>query len=186
MRKLPLMLLLIAPALTGCDDPFEPFPWSDTSVDVRLWSIDRADLIGLPSAFDFVELRRTIVEDPTMSMRWDVALSDVPGGLAFSPAGAYADIEADVGIAVITDRSFNELLEAPRDPAAYVTDSPVPLIEGGVYVVRTRRTICVTTTAPRYAKVQVLELDLEEGSALFKVVRNPNCNDRSFVPPEND
>ncbi len=186
MRKLPLMLLLIAPALVGCDDPFEPLPWNDAPTDIRIWSISRAELIGLPSAFDFVEFQRAIVENPSMSMSWDVALTDVPGGLAFSPAGAFPDIAADVGIAVITDVSFEELREAPRNSEAYVTDAPVPLTEGGVYVVRSRRAICGFTSAPRFAKVQITELDLEEGSALFKVVRNPNCNDRSFVSPEDD
>jgi len=187
VRKLSLMLLLIAPALAGCDDPFGPSRWNDLPIDVRLWSIDRADLVGLPSAYDFIVMQRVTPEDPNSLMSWDVVLSDVPGGLAFTPAGAFADVGGDVGIAEMPGVSFDELLEAPRDPNAYITDRPVPLVPGGVYVVRSRRAACgLAGIAPRYAKVSVTTVNVEEGTVVFKAVRNPNCNDRSFVSPEDD
>lgn len=190
MRRLPLILSLIALALAGCDDPLGPQPWNETPIEVQLWSIDRTEHIGLPSAFDFFNRQRVAVEDPRSALGWDVVVSDVEGGLAFVPAGAFPDIGTDVGIAVITGVSFDDLLEAPRDANAYITDRAVPLVEGGVYVVRTRRAACATfgfaTIAPRYGKVTVTEIDLEEGSVVFKVVVNPNCNDRSFVSPEDD
>lgn len=189
VRRLPLILFLIAPALAGCDDPFGPGPWNDQPIEVRLWSIDRTEHIGLPSAYDFFGRGdRVAVEDPRSETGWDVVVSDVEGGLAFVPAGAFPDITSDVGIAVITGVSFDELLEAPRDASLYITDRAVPLEEGGVYVVRTRRAVCdgFGNIAPKYAKVTVTEIDLEEGSVVFKVVRNPYCNNRSFVPPEDD
>lgn len=190
MRRLPLILSLIALALAGCDDPLGPQPWNETPIEVQLWSIDRTEHIGLPSAFDFFNRQRVAVEDPRSALGWDVVVSDVEGGLAFVPAGAFPDIGTDVGIAVITGVSFDDLLEAPRDADAYITDRAVPLVEGGVYVVRTRRAACATfgfsTFTPRYGKVTVTEIDLEEGSVVFKVVVNPNCNDRSFVSPEDD
>lgn len=187
-----MILPLIALALAGCDDPLGPQSWNETPIEVRLWSIDRTEHIGLPSAYDFfsVPSSRVVVEDPRSASGWDVVVSDVEGGLAFVPAGAFPDIGTDVGIAVITGVSFDDLLEAPREADAYVTDRAVPLVEGGVYVVRTRRAACATfgfaTIAPRYGKVTVTEIDLEEGSVVFKVVRNPNCNDRSFVSPKDD
>ncbi|HEX7118888.1 MAG TPA: hypothetical protein VF212_08880 [Longimicrobiales bacterium] len=188
MRKLPLMFLLVAPALAGCEDPLEPRPWSDEPTEAQLWSIDRPELMGLPSAFDFTLGRSIVLEDPDASANWDVALTDTEDGLAFTPAGAFPDIDSEPAVAVITGTSFEDLLEAPGDLDTYVRTEPVPLVAGGVYVVRSRRIGCsiFVGSGHMYSKLRVLELNPDEGTVRFEFVTNLNCNDRSFVPPESD
>ncbi len=187
MRNLPLTLLLAAAVLTGCDDQLGPQPWDDTPISARLWSIDRADYVGLPSAYDVAGLRTVVVEQPGQATSWDIALTGSEAGLAFTPAGAYPDIASRAGIAVITDRAFEELTRAPGEDGAYATSEAVPVTDGGVYVIRSRQAPCgFGSVAQLYAKLRVLEVDAPAGTARFEVVRNPNCNDRSLVPPDDD
>jgi hypothetical protein len=73
--------------------------------------------------------------------------------------------------------------EAPRDTAAY-SQSPVQLRTDVVYVLRSRRAPCGFTSGHRYAKMQPIELDHARGIYRFAVVRNPYCDDRALVPPQ--
>jgi len=54
------------------------------------------------------------------------------------------------------------------------------------YVIRSRREACGAFggTGVRYAKMKALALDAMAGSFRFEVVRNPYCNDRRLIPPE--
>ena len=185
VRKLRFFLLIGAVALAGCDDPLGPSVWNDTPFTVRLWSIDRVEHLTLPSAFDFYTQDRVSVEYPNQSMNWDFMLSDVGGGLALRPQGAYPDFNSRAGIAVITDRSFEEIDRAPGD-GAYVTDAAVPVSEGDVLVVRSRLAPCFYGSGYFYGKLKVTEVDVEEGTLTFEVVANEICNDRSLVSPKDD
>jgi hypothetical protein len=61
----------------------------------------------------------------------------------------------------------------------------VPIQPGRVYIVRSRRESCFTFgVGVRYAKLKALDVDPVAGTFRFEVARNPNCNDRALVPPE--
>jgi hypothetical protein len=177
------------PALTAvvvaaaCADPFGPREWDATPRAALLYSLSRPDLIGLPSAFDFVELGGVPIELPGLTGNWDVALVDHDGGLALLPAGAFDGIESRAAIAVLPGRVLEDVLEAPGDTAAY-TMGPVRIEANTVYVVRTRRGPCqFGASGFRYAKLTATFVDVPGGRLGFNFVRNPFCNDRSFVPP---
>jgi len=73
---------------------------------------------------------------------------------------------------------------APSDTLLYVTDKPVPVELGTIYVVRTHEQIgsygriCVY-----YGKLEPLEIDLQAGVLRFLQDTSPVCNNRSLLPP---
>jgi hypothetical protein len=76
------------------------------------------------------------------------------------------------------------VVEAPGDTAAYLRE-PVAIRDGAIYVVRSRRVGCFTGgTGVYYAKLQAIAVDPVAGTFEFAVVRNPNCNNRALIPPQ--
>jgi hypothetical protein len=73
--------------------------------------------------------------------------------------------------------------EAPRDTVDFRA-SAVPLRPDAVYVVRSRLANCGFSNGYRYAKLKPVEINVPRGLFRFAIVRNPFCDDRSFVPPE--
>jgi hypothetical protein len=174
---------MVAGGLAACETGLEPEPWNDTPVDVSLFSASLAGEIGRPSAYDVISNATVKLETPGSTGTFDIVLATEGNQLVLIPAGALQGQNSRAGIATITGQTFESLLKAPSDTAAYAS-TPVPIQAGGVYVVRTRRFSCSFTTAVNYAKIKVLAIDVPTGAASFSVVRNPYCNDRSFVPPE--
>jgi hypothetical protein len=183
VRKLTIPTLVLAAAMAACDDGFGPAFWSDAPIEAVLYSSSRVEYVGQPSVFDFIELQRIPVELPGATGNWDVALVDTPDGLALAPASAVTGLASHAAIAVMPGDSLRDVIEAPRDTAAYV-QAPTVLELNTVYVVRTRRASCgFGTSGVRYAKLEALEIDDELGVLRFRYARNPYCNDRALVPP---
>lgn len=174
-----IMLVFLLP-FAGCDS-FEPpmFPVGDTVV---LHSLARAEFIGEWSAFDFIAPRPVVVERPKgpgeEQSNFDVAFSEVDGAFVLIPAGLFESYSVTPGIARAEGgRSFEAVDQAPRE--GFVTDAPVPIEEGPIYIVRTREQgACV-----RYAKLEVLDLDAA-GILEFRFLRNNLCNDRTLTEPD--
>jgi hypothetical protein len=62
---------------------------------------------------------------------------------------------------------------------------PLPLVAGDVYIVRSRRASCGGASGGyRYAKLRAVEINVVAGTYTFEIVRNPYCDNRSFIPPE--
>jgi hypothetical protein len=184
VRILRYFILVVALAQTACDDPFGPRAWFAVPDTVLLHSLSRPELIGQASAFDFVSELRVPVEAPGVTGQWDIALVDEGGGLALVPAGAFGGFSSRAAIAVTSAQQLVDVLEAPRDTAAY-RSTAVRIQPNVVYVVRTRRSDCgFGTSGFRYAKLRAVEIDPGSGRLRFEYVRNPFCNDRSLVPPE--
>jgi hypothetical protein len=180
-RILPLVVLLAA----ACDDPFGPRLWDATPDTIVLYSASRAEYIGHSSVVDIttVPVAPLPLEVPGLTGNWDFALTDADGGLALAPASAFAGLESRARIAVLPNRTLDEVRQAPRDTALYAT-TPVVVQAGDVYIIRSRRSSCGGTNGYRYAKVRSVEIDVPRGIYTFEIVRNPFCDNRSFVPPE--
>jgi len=179
------LIFLAAVSASACDDELGIQNWDAQPDTIPLFSLSRPDLLGLPSAYDFVNRRQVEVETPGNGGNWDVALGESNGQLQLIPAAAFSGQTASrARIATITGTPFASLDEAPSDTTLY-TAQPVTLTVGGVYVVRTRRSACSLSfsTASFYAKLQALTVNVADGRATFAVVVNPFC-DRSFVPPD--
>jgi hypothetical protein len=181
LRIIPLVVLVAA-----CDDPYGPRFWNAVPVEVPVYSVSRLEYTGLPSAIDLVmdPVRSLPIEIPGATGNWDFLLADRQGGegLVLVPA-AELDNQSRSRIAVLRNVDFLDVREAPRDTALYSAGA-VPLEEGVVYVFRSRRSPCGFTTGFRYAKALPVNVDVVNGTAVLAIVRNPYCDDRSFVPPD--
>jgi hypothetical protein len=169
----------------ACDDPFGPANWDATPDTVVLFSASRAEYIGHSSAVDIttVPVAALPLEVPGLTGNWDFALTDGDGGLALAPASAFAGLESRARIAVLEGQTLDDVRQAPRDTALYRA-TPVVVRPGDVYVIRSRRSSCGGTNGYRYAKVQTVEIDVPRGIYRFEIVRNPYCDNRSFIPPQ--
>lgn len=181
-RLIPLAVLIVA----ACEDPFGPAVWNATPDTVLIYSASRAEYIGRASALDITSLPVAALplEAPGVTGNWDIALTDYEGGLALVPASAFEGLQSRARIGVLPDRELADVTEAPRDTAAFTVD-PLPLREGDVYIVRSRRASCGGVSAGfRYGKLRAVAIDEAAGTFRFEIVVNPYCDNRSFVPPE--
>ncbi|HSJ24995.1 MAG TPA: hypothetical protein VK929_10025 [Longimicrobiales bacterium] len=181
LRYIPLAAVLV---LAACDDPFGPQPWNPNPVEITLYSASRPAYIGLVSALDLATdpVGTIAIEAPGATGQWDVVLVDGPGGLSLAPASSFEGLSSMAAIATLEGQAFIDVEEAPRESAAYSTE-PVLLRTDVIYIIRSRRAPCGFTTGPRYAKVQPIEIDEEQGIFRFAILRNPFCDDRALVPP---
>jgi len=170
-------------ALTACNDEpdFGFDDWELAYDTVTLYSADRPELQGLPSAYDILATRTIRVEDSGATGNWDFALTGAAGEpLTLTPLGAYFEVENNAGLATLPGEDFEGLESAPSGNAAYVTDDAVPLIDGAVFVIRSRQ----SGNCMSFAKLEPLEIDDAAGTMTFQLSANPNCNDTDLVPPE--
>jgi hypothetical protein len=179
LRIIPLVVLVAA-----CDDPYGPRFWSAAPVEVKVYSVSRLEYTGLPSAIDLVgdPVRSLPIEVPGATGNWDFLLADQQGGLVLVPAAELDNVTRS-RIAVLRNVDFLDVREAPRDTALY-SAGPVPLEEGVVYILRSRRSACGFTSGYRYAKALPVNVNAANGTAVLAIVRNPYCDDRSFIPPD--
>ncbi|MEX1184208.1 MAG: hypothetical protein WEF86_13330 [Gemmatimonadota bacterium] len=180
-RWAPLMALVFG----ACDDGFGPGSWIAAPDTVVLYSASRAEYLGLGSALDIVRqpVGAVKIETAGQTGNWDAALIEVDGALWLAPAASFEGLASRARIAVLANVSWDELEQAPRDTTLY-TAEPVLVQANTVYVVRSRRASCGLSQGYRYAKLDPIEVDVDAGTFSFEVIRNPYCDDRSFVPPE--
>lgn len=186
MRLVRYCGLVLTAVTAACGDDLGPINWSDVPDTVQIFSVSRPDLLGLPSAFDGVSFppRPVPVEQ---GAGWDFALAEQNGGFVMLPLSATENADTLAALATIGDVTLDDVTEAP--PNSDFVEEPVPIEPGTVYVLRTRRSRCnaiSSLTGPRYGKLKAIAVDEEEGTYEFEVVINPQCNDRSLVPPDDD
>ncbi|HEY0672363.1 MAG TPA: hypothetical protein VGD27_08860 [Longimicrobiales bacterium] len=180
-RLLPIVILAAGSA--ACEEDLGLDDWSDTPDTTVIYSLSRPDLLGQPSAYDFINHVVLRVESPNAPGNWDVAVRHEGNALALVPAGGFEGQTSRAGLALITGTTFEELAEAPEDTAAF-SDAAVLVQPGQVLAVRTRRAPCAFSNSVRYGKVRIIDVDPVAGTVRFASVVNPFCNDRSLVPPE--
>jgi hypothetical protein len=183
--KLARIVLACAAVLpiVACDDDLGLDDWSATPDTTTIFSLSRVDLIGRPSAYDFIGHIPVEVESVGATGNWDVALRHEGSQLALVPAGGFEGQTSRAGLALMPNVTFEDLGEAPGDTAAF-TREPVMVQEGQVYVVRTRRASCGFTTGVRYGKLKIIAVDPAAGTLRFASLVNPFCNDRNLIPDE--
>lgn len=185
MRFVQYLVLALTAVTAACGDDLGPVNWSDVPDTLQIFSVSRPDLLGMPSAFDGVTLRRVSVEQ---GASWDFALAERDGGFVMLPLSATENADTLAALATIGDDvTLDDVTEAP--PRSDFVNEPVPIETGTVYVLRTRRARCSSIsslTGPRYGKLKAIAVDAEEGTYEFEVVVNPRCNDRALIPPDDD
>lgn len=188
-RKLSVPLATSTPvlaliALGACDgDPYA-IPWSEARDTVTLYSLARPEL-NLPSGFKFTTRRRIRIEEPAATGVWDMAVDTRGGAIVLLPPGALGVYGARARIATMEGQGFEDVTEAPLDTAAYVSQAPVSVSYGNVYVVRTnQQTGVFGAQCVYYAKLEPLAIDVAGGVLTFVFDANPVCNDPRLVPPD--
>lgn len=183
-RTRPALLAALAFGLvaTACgDDPFL-IRWEEDPDTALLYSLARPEL-NLISGFNFTQRIGVTIEDPTATGSWDLALDTRDGALVFLPPGVLG-VTSRAGIAPLPDKDFS-IRRAPTDTAAYVTDEPVPVSQGTLYVVRTHESIGgFGTRCVYYYKMVPLVVDAARGTVTFMYDGSPVCNDPKLVPPD--
>lgn len=183
-RTLAVALPGVAVSLAGCGDSLGPGNWDATVDTIALFAIERPELQGLPGAYDFVNQRLRVLEDVGVGSEWDIALDDAAGGgFQLIAPGVIDGFEPSAGIARIEGQTFEGLAEAPSDTARYERVDPVPLVDGTVFVVRTRPDLRFSR-CERFVKLQLVDADPVLGTARLRFTRNPFCGDRALVPPD--
>lgn len=178
-----LRLLAVALALTlvACDDDPFRIDWEVAPDTILLYSLARPEL-GLPSAYNFNRRQFIEIEAPGATGSWDLALDTQDDELVFLVPGAMG-LTSRARIATLDGIAFEDLREAPADSSAYVSDVPVPVELGPIYVVQTGETTSRGIRCVYYAKLEALESDVELGTLRFVYDSNPVCNSRDLVPP---
>jgi hypothetical protein len=168
---------------TGCDDNPFAFNWDPTPDTVLLYSLQRPEL-NLVSGFNFFQGVAVSVEDPDATGQWDAALDTRSGQLVFVLPGAFG-ISTTARIATLDGMQFDDVTEAPADTLVYEGIEPVPVRTGTIYVVKTNRIPgSFGSTCVYYAKAEALDIDVAQGTLLFRYVTNPVCNSQDLVPPD--
>lgn len=177
-RRLAVLLVgVLALPQTACDDPFGAF-LSDvplTPSEVTLFDFVTGRLED-PPAFDLV-FQRLVRVDQTRN--WDFLFQITDGVPAFAPFSAATDSVTDAGL-LQTSLSFEGVLEAPE--TGYTISDPVPVQVGDVLIGRSRADPTQFLACSRYAKLEIIELDLAAGTITFRFLGNPNCGDTVLEP----
>lgn len=174
-----------AALVSSCNDNTSLYTWTDTPDTVTIASASRVELAGLGSGYDITNRSTVIIERLGAGQSYDFALTEQSGGFYMTPVGAFFGQSLRAGINTTTYTDLASAKQAPSDSASYAQTTPVAAEPGKVYILRSRRVSCVYTTGSYYAKMRVVSVDAATGTMKFELVQNPNCGDRSLVPPKN-
>jgi hypothetical protein len=171
-------LLPFALSLNACGDSLgigDATILSDSSVDLGVPTV--AD--SLPSAMDLPRFLLRRPELITDSQEWDFALRRTDGTLRLIPT-PFA-VGSRKPLIARSTQSFDDIERAPTARNAY-GDSAVTLVEGAVYVIRSRHyTTSVGGTCYVFAKMRVKDLDVAGGTAKLHLLVTPGCADDRLV-----
>lgn len=170
-------------ALTSCGaDPFL-VRWEADPQEAVIYSLDREEL-NSPSGFDMLSRSPIVIENLQSASGWDFALDREGGQLVLLPPRVLGVTGSRAGIAPFPDTNYDDVTRAPSDTASYITDEPVPITLGTIYVVRTHeRAGSYSRSCVYYGKIEPLETDFENGVFRFLQDTSPDCNNPSLVPP---
>lgn len=181
---LPAAAVALAVGLVACNNNPYQLNWVDTPDTATLYSLARVEL-NLPSGFGFYRGNAVDIAAPGATGSWDVALDTRNGKLAFLAPGALG-VSSRAAVAPLPNMTLDDITKAPsgQDTVLYVSDEPVPIDAGTVYIVRTNRQPgAFGQTCVYYAKVEPVEIDVPNGTLLFRYVSSPVCNNLDLVPP---
>ena len=174
-------------ASTACgSNPFA-LDWQVSPDTAFVYSMSRPEL-NLPTAYDLVFENQVLIQNAGATGTWDFALDHRGGGLALLPPGVFGIPSTAQITSLGSGLRFEDVARAPTDTTLYVSDEPMMMELGNVYVMRTHRRTAAGPfgeTCFFYAKLQPLEIDVEEGILTFVFDRNPLCSDPELVPKEN-
>lgn len=170
-------LLGLSVILAACDDPFAEFliDVPDEPSEALLFDFDSGRLQD-PSAFDVIG---STVARPDQTTQWDVVFRILDGVGQLHTFSFVADSSTQAGL-IRSDQAFEDILRAPDD--GYETSGAQTVTEGDVFILRSRRDRTQFLICNQYAKLEILDMDMEARTLLFRFLRNPNCGDTVLQP----
>lgn len=183
MRKLSSLIVVVAVGLcvwSACDGATGPTfaPVPEEAGEATLSDFETASP-RTATAFDAVAARPA---RPAQTSAWDFVFAiGSDGSPELRPRGVIVGEERGTrpGLQVV-DRSFSDLQTAPDQ--GYVTDAPVEVGAGDVLAGRSRQDPSFGINCPHFYKLEIVEVDREEGSVTFRHLVNPACSRRNLVP----
>jgi hypothetical protein len=162
-----------------------PDPTTENAIDtVTIYALN-GTAIGTESAFDIVV---GLARRPELHQEYDFAFDIDSANRAILLPGNLSGLPSSAGLQV-SSTSFDEIVRAPLDE--YVSDTALVVQMGMVFLGRSRSstTFCsaYVGSIPRYAKFEVIELDLAARTVTLEFLANLNCGYRDLLPglPEN-
>jgi hypothetical protein len=185
MRTSLMVISVLGIALAACDDPNALRPATETNLvdTIALFSLDETP-VSEPSGFA-VELGNPVRTDIFSAFDF-VFTVDQQGQPWLLPARAVGlpASSLDPGLlpqgTATSGLQFDQITVAPFD--GYLTTDSLLAAVGNTYVVRSR--IICSIGVPRYAKIEVLELNLAPDTLRIslKLLNNFNCGYRGLEP----
>lgn len=184
-----LSFVIVASSLvfggTACGDPtsgfFDPAMVSDT-VDIGVAGIapeGMASALAVTASGGFIDGPR-FPERAIDAGNWDFALGVRDDQIVFLPPRAFGfDGRAGI-IGPLTGRTLADLRDVPS-PADFQTDTPIPVSEGEVYVVRSREFSSGFGGCVQYGKFEPIDVDAESGVVRIVIETNARCYDTRLV-----
>ncbi len=165
--------------IAACGDPLEPVlqPLPDEPDEATLTDF-RLGPLQSPAAFDLISQTNVRTDQ---SFGWDFLYEiDAGGEPVLRPRGEVTDLPSDAGLQTMSS-SFDELTSAPSE--GYVTDAPLPVAVGDVLTIVSRRDPSFgTIRCRRFAKIEILSIDLSALTLKFRHLVNPNCERLELTP----
>lgn len=183
IRHMRAAALALIAGLTACGGSTDPIliPVPDEPSEAILVDVSTGEILD-PSAFDIIS--GDAVRTDQFS-GWDFVFQVADDGSKLLwPRSAVIGEHEDSGLfrASVT---FEQLREAPE--VGYVQLDSVPVAVGDVFAARSRRNPAFGSVRCRqFAKIEVLEIDADEGTVSLLHLVNPNCEKRTLVPGAED
>jgi len=176
---MPAVAVAVIAGLSACGNPTEPtlIPIPDEASEATLVDVSTGALAD-PSAFDVIGASSVRTDQFS---GWDFVFQITEDGSAVLwPRAAIVGEDEDAGLQQMSV-TFDALREAPE--GGYTHLESLPVAAGDVFAVRSRRDPSFgSVRCRRFAKLEVLEIDVNEGTISFRHVVNPNCEKRNLVP----
>ena len=178
MRSLSLVLSVAAVAAVACSDPNGPTATvANAERTDTLWALVGTP-VSTPSGYSLDGSRRVRTD---LSIDFDFAYNiEADGRRVFLPRAALGIDTSNAvkpGFRRMTE-AFESITLAPSD--GYTTDDPLVIAVGERYVVRGR--ISCTLGLPKYAKMEILQVDDVARTVTFRILTDDNCGFRSLEP----
>ena len=172
-----LMIATLSVVTAGCGSSNEPIvlPLPSGPSEAELADFAGDDLLD-PSAFDILDATDSRTDQVP---GWDFVFQNGTDTTTLRPRSEVTTDSAASGLQHV-DGSFEALDRAPSD--GYITDERVPIKVGDVLAGRSRRDPLFQVRCLRYAKFEVLEIDVAAGTVKLLHLVNPNCEQTSLVP----
>jgi len=174
---IPLIVAIVAGSSAACDDPFSAFLLDVPTVPLEVTLFDFVTgRLEDPPAYDVI---REITVRVDQTQNWDFLFRISGGTPELLPFAAVTDTVTDSGL-IRAGTSFEGVLDAPTE--GYTLSEPISIAVGDVLIARSRADASQFLACSRYAKLEILDLDVSAGSVTLRVLGNPNCGDTVLQP----